>query len=145
CVPGVQPSALPIFYRALGAEVTVVEALPRILPVEDEEISAAAQKSFEKRGVAFRIGAKVTKLGRSGQGVALELETGGKKETLQAERAIVAVGIDANTEDMGLEALGLKIDRGHVVTDAHGKTNVPGLYAIGDVAGAPWLAHKAMH
>src|SRR3984957_12455343 len=125
------------FYRALGAEVTVIEALPRILPVEDEEVSAAAQKAFEKRGIRFRIGAKVTKLARKGDGVALELEAGGKAETLEAEKAIVAVGIAANVEDMGLEELGLKIERGHVVTDAHGGTNVPGLYAIGDVAGPP--------
>jgi dihydrolipoamide dehydrogenase len=133
------------FYRALGAEVTVIEALPRILPVEDEEVSAAAQKAFEKRGIAFRIGAKVTRLAKTKGGVALTLEAGGKPETLEAERAIVAVGIAANVEDMGLEALGLRIDRGHVVTDGHGVTNVPGLYAIGDVAGPPWLAHKAMH
>ena len=133
------------FYRALGAEVTVVEALPRILPVEDGEISAAAQKAFERRGVAFRVGAAVTKLSKSKSGVKLELEAGGKRETLEAERAIVAVGIEGNVEGMGLEDLGLKIDRGHVVTDGHGQTNVPGLYAIGDVAGPPWLAHKAMH
>jgi dihydrolipoamide dehydrogenase len=130
------------FYRALGAEVTVVEALPRILPVEDEEISAAAQKAFERRGISFRVGAKVTRLAKTKAGVALTLEGA---EPLEADRAIVAVGIDANVEDMGLEALGLKIDRGHVVTDANGATNVAGLYAIGDVAGPPWLAHKAMH
>ena len=134
------------FYRALGAEVTVVEALPRILPVEDEEVSAAAQKAFERRKIAFRVGAKVTRLAKTAKGVALELEAGGgKSERLEAERAIVAVGIAANVEDMGLEALGLKLDRGHVVVDAHGATNVKGLYAIGDVAGPPWLAHKAMH
>jgi len=133
------------FYRALGAEVTVIEALPRILPVEDEEVGAAAQKAFEKRGIAFRIGARVTKLAKTKAGVALTLETGGKAETLEAERAIVAVGIAANVEDIGLEALGLKLDRGHVAIDASGATNVKGLYAIGDVAGAPWLAHKAMH
>jgi dihydrolipoamide dehydrogenase len=133
------------FYRALGADVTVVEALPRILPVEDEEVSAAAQKAFEKRKIAFRVGAKVTRLAKTAKGVALELEIEGKKERLEAERAIVAVGIAANVEDMGLEALGLKLDRGHVVVDSHGATNVKGLYAIGDVAGPPWLAHKAMH
>jgi len=133
------------FYRALGAEVTVIEALPRILPVEDEEISKAAHRSFEKRGIAFRIGAKVTRLAKTAKGVAMETEAGGKTERLEAERAIVAVGIDANVEGMGLEALGLTIDRGHVVADGHGRTNVPGLYAIGDVAGPPWLAHKAMH
>ena len=133
------------FYRALGAEVTVVEALPRILPVEDEEVSKAAHRAFEKRGIAFRVGAKVTKLAKSRSGVTLQIEAGGKAETLEAERAIVAVGIDANVEDMGLETLGLKLDRGHVVTDARGATNIAGLYAIGDVAGPPWLAHKAMH
>ena len=133
------------FYRALGAEVTVVEALPRILPVEDEEVSAAAQKAFEKRGMVFRIGAKVTKLSKTAGGVALELEVGGKTERLEAERAIVAVGIAANVEGIGLEELGLKLDRGHVAADASGETNVKGLYAIGDVAGPPWLAHKAMH
>jgi dihydrolipoamide dehydrogenase len=133
------------FYRALGAEVTVIEALPRILPVEDEEISKAAHRAFEKRGTAFRVGAKVTRLAKTAKGVALELEADSKTERLEAERAIIAVGIDANVEGMGLEALGLAIDRGHVVTDGHGRTNVPGLNAIGDVAGPPWLAHKAMH
>ncbi|HEY3796969.1 MAG TPA: dihydrolipoyl dehydrogenase [Caulobacteraceae bacterium] len=133
------------FYRALGCEVTVVEALPRILPVEDEEISAAAQKAFERRGIKFRVGAKVTKLSKAGAGVALELETGGKAERLEAEHAIVAVGIAGNVEDLGLEDLGVKVDRGHIAIDARGATNVKGLYAIGDVAGPPWLAHKAMH
>ena len=133
------------FYRALGAEVTVVEALDRILPIEDAEISAAAQKAFEKRGMTFRTGAKVTRLAKDGQGVTLTVEVGGKAETLTAERAIVAVGIDGNVEGLGLEALGVAVERGHVVSDAHARTNVPGLYAIGDVAGAPWLAHKASH
>jgi dihydrolipoamide dehydrogenase len=133
------------FYRALGAEVTVVEMLPRILPVEDEEISAAAHKAFERRGIKLRVGAKVTALKSSKSGVSLSFEAEGKAETLQAEVAIVAVGIDANIEDLALEALGVKIDRGHIVTDGHGATNVAGLYAIGDVAGPPWLAHKASH
>ena len=133
------------FYRALGVDVTVIEALPRILPVEDEEISAAAHKAFEKRGLKFRVGVKVTGLARKGAGVAVTLEAGGKTETLEAERAIVAVGIAANVEGLGLEALGVKIDRGHVVVDANGATNVAGLYAIGDIVGPPWLAHKASH
>ncbi|HWA60423.1 MAG TPA: dihydrolipoyl dehydrogenase [Caulobacteraceae bacterium] len=133
------------FFRALGSEVTVVEALPRILPVEDEEVSKAAHKAFEKRGIRFRVGARVTKLSRTRDGVAIALEAGGKAETLEADVAIVAVGIDGNVEGLGLEALGVKVDRGHVVTDAHGATNVKGLYAIGDVAGPPWLAHKASH
>ncbi len=133
------------FYRALGAEVTVVEALDRVLPVEDEEVSAAAQKAFAKRGIQFRIGAKVTKLSKTKTGVSVALEAGGKAETLEAEKAIVAVGIAGNVEDLGLETLGVKLDRDHVIIDGHCATNVPGLYAIGDVAGAPWLAHKASH
>lgn len=133
------------FYRALGAEVTVVEAAPRILPVEDEEVSTAARKAFERRGLKFRTTAVVKSLSASRAGVKLTLETGGKSETLEAERAIVAVGIVGNVEDLGLEVLGVKIDKTHVVTDAHGATGVPGLYAIGDVAGPPWLAHKASH
>ena len=133
------------FYRALGAEVTVIEALPRILPVEDADISAAAQKAFEKRGIKFRVATTVSKLSSGRDGVTVILTMGDKRETLQAERAIVAVGIDGNVEDLGLEALKVKIERGHVVTDRHGATNVAGLYAIGDVAGPPWLAHKASH
>ena len=133
------------FYRALGSEVTVIEMLPRILPVEDEEVSKAAHKAFEKRGIKFRVGAAVKKLSKTKAGVALEIEAGGKAETLEADVCIVAVGIVGNVEDMGLEALGVKIDRTHIVTDSHGGTGVPGLYAIGDVAGPPWLAHKASH
>jgi dihydrolipoamide dehydrogenase len=133
------------FYRALGSEVTVLEALPRILPVEDEEVSAAAKKAFERRGLKFRVGANVKKLTKSKTGVALDIEVGDKAETLEAEVAIVAVGIVGNVENLGLEALGVKIEKTHVVTDSHGGTGVPGLYAIGDVAGPPWLAHKASH
>jgi len=131
------------FYRALGAEVTVVEAVDRIMPVEDAEVSKAAQKAFEKRGIKFRIGAKVTKIDKTANGVSVSVEVGGKAEQLTAEKCIVAIGIVPNTE--GVESVGLTLDRGHVVTDKHCKTNVPGLYAIGDVAGAPWLAHKASH
>ncbi|WP_334164340.1 dihydrolipoyl dehydrogenase [Phenylobacterium sp.] len=133
------------FFRALGSEVTVVEALPRILPVEDEEVSKAAHKAFEKRGIRFRVGASVKRLNKGKTGVSVEIETGGKAETLSGDVAIVAVGIVGNVEDLGLEALGVKIERTHVVTDGHGGTGVPGLYAIGDVAGPPWLAHKASH
>ena len=133
------------FYRALGADVTVIEMLDRIVPVEDAEISAAAQKAFEKRGLKFRVGAKVNKLTKSKSGVSVEIEAGGKAEKLDAEAAIVAVGIVGNTEGLGLEALGVKVDRTHVVIDEHFATGVPGLYAIGDIAGPPWLAHKAMH
>jgi dihydrolipoamide dehydrogenase len=133
------------FYRALGSDVTVIEALPRILPVEDEEISGIALKAFQKRGLKFRVGAKVTSLTKTASGVAIALEAGGKAETLEADCAIVAVGIEGNVEGLGLEALGVKIDRGHVVIDPDCATNVAGLYAIGDVAGPPWLAHKASH
>ena len=133
------------FYRALGAEVTVIEAMDRILPVEDEEVSAAALKAFKARGISFHTGAKVTKLAPGKDGVTLTLEAGGKSETLSAERAIVAVGIEANIETLGLDSLGVKVERGHIVTDDHGGTGVSGLYAIGDVAGPPWLAHKASH
>jgi dihydrolipoamide dehydrogenase len=133
------------FYRALGCEVTVIEALDRIVPVEDEEVSKAAQKAFEKRGLKFRVGAKVTKVTKSKDGVSVALEVGGKAETLQAEVCISAVGIMANLENIGVEALGLELDRGHVKTGPHGETNVAGLFAIGDCAGPPWLAHKASH
>jgi dihydrolipoamide dehydrogenase len=108
-------------------------------------VSKAAHKAFEKRGLKFRVPAKVTKLEKTKAGVGLTLEAGGKTETLEAEVAIVAIGIAGNVEDLGLEALGVALDRGHVVIDAHAATNVKGLYAIGDVAGPPWLAHKASH
>ncbi|THD57008.1 dihydrolipoyl dehydrogenase [Phenylobacterium sp.] len=133
------------FYRALGSDVTVIEALPRILPVEDEEVSKAAHKAFEKRGLKFRVPANVKKLTKTKTGVAVEIEAGGKTETLEADVAIVAVGIVGNVEDLGLETLGVKVEKTHVVVDKHGATGVPGLYAIGDVAGPPWLAHKASH
>lgn len=133
------------FYRSLGSEVTVIEALDRILPVEDEEVSIAAKKAFERRGLVFRVGAKVVKLAKTAKGVAVDLEVGGKTERLEADIAIVAVGITGNVENLGLETLGVKVDHGDVVTGAHSATSVAGLYAIGDVAGPPWLAHKASH
>ena len=133
------------FFRALGSEVTVIEALDRILPAEDEEVSTAAKKAFEKRGLKFRVGAKVNRLSKDAAGVTLDVEAGGKSEQLKADVCIVAIGIVANTENIGLEQLGVKVERGNVVTGAHQETNVPGLYAIGDCAGAPWLAHKASH
>ncbi len=126
-------------------DVTVIESLERILPVEDAEVSAAAQKSFEKRGMKFRVAARVAKVAADKAGVTVELTANGKAETLKADVALLAVGIDGNVENLGLEALGVKLDRGHVVTNDHCATNVTGLYAIGDVAGAPWLAHKASH
>ena len=133
------------FYRALGAEVTVVEAIDRIMPVEDIEVSKAAQKAFEKRGMKFRVGCTVNSVKKSTKGVAVSIKSAKGDETLEAEVCISAVGITANTDGIGLEALGVTMDRGHITIDGHCQTNVKGLYAIGDCAGAPWLAHKASH
>ena len=133
------------FYRALGAEVTVVEAIDRIMPVEDIEVSKAAQKAFEKRGMKFRTGCTVNSVKKSTKGVAVSIKSAKGDETLEAEVCISAVGITANTDGIGLEALGVNMDRGHITIDGHCQTNVKGLYAIGDCAGAPWLAHKASH
>jgi dihydrolipoamide dehydrogenase len=133
------------FYAALGVQVTVIELLDRILPVEDEEVSAFARKSFEKQGITIRTGAQATGLKATKDGVSATVESGGKSETLTASHAILAVGITGNVEGLGLEALGVSVEKGHIVTDGFGRTNVAGLYAIGDVTGAPWLAHKASH
>ncbi|NGM47629.1 dihydrolipoyl dehydrogenase [Rhodobacter sp. SGA-6-6] len=134
------------FFNTLGAETTVVEVMDRILPVEDAEISAFAKKSFVKQGMKILEKAAVKKLDRHpGKGVTAHIEVGGKVETQEFDTVISAVGIVGNVEDLGLEALGVKIDRTHVVTDEFCRTGVPGLYAIGDIAGAPWLAHKASH
>src|SRR5262249_48161175 len=133
------------FYQALGVKVTVIELLDRILPVEDADVSAFALKQFKKLGLDFRIGAKASDVKANSNGVTATIDVGGKKETLAASHAIIAVGIVGNVENLGLEALGVKVDRTHIVTDGLGKTNVQGLYAIGDVTGPPWLAHKAGH
>ncbi|MGB3281504.1 MAG: dihydrolipoyl dehydrogenase [Methylovirgula sp.] len=134
------------FYRSFGADVTLVEALPRILPTEDAEIAAHAQKRFEKRGIKILAGTKVTQVEKTDAGVVASVEDAqGASRTLQAERLISAVGVVGNVENLGLEALGVKIERGSVAIDAFGRTNVAGMYAIGDVAGAPMLAHKAEH
>jgi len=133
------------FYQDMGVEVTIVEYLDRILNAEDEEISALAQKSFEKRGIKILTSAKLLGLKETSQGVAADIETGGAKQQLVAERVIMAVGIVGNSENIGLEATKVKLDRGHIVTDGYGATVEAGLYAIGDVTGAPWLAHKASH
>jgi dihydrolipoamide dehydrogenase len=134
------------FYRTMGAEVTVVELLPQILPVEDHEIAALAQKRFEKQGMKIITGAKVTSVRKGADGVTATVETGdGKRQDIAAEKLISAVGVVGNVEGLGLEALGVKMDRGTIVTDGLGRTNVPGIYAIGDVAGPPMLAHKAEH
>ena len=133
------------FYRTMGAEVTVVEVLPQILPVEDAEIAAHARKRFEKQGIKIITGAKVTKVEKGANSVTATIDDGKATQTLTAERLISAVGVVGNIENLGLEKLGVKIDRGTVVTDGLGRTNVPGIYAIGDVAGPPMLAHKAEH
>jgi dihydrolipoamide dehydrogenase len=133
------------FYAAFGVKVTVVELLDRILPVEDEEVSAFAKKRFEKEGIKILTSTEAKALKATESGVEAVISAGGREETLTASHAIVAVGISGNVEGLGLEALGAKIEKGHIVTDGYGATGVTGLYAIGDVAGAPWLAHKASH
>ncbi|MBB3234724.1 dihydrolipoyl dehydrogenase [Phyllobacterium endophyticum] len=134
------------FYRTMGAEVTVVELLSNVMPVEDAEISAIARKQFEKQGMKIITDAKVTKVEKAANSITAHVETkDGKVEKIAADRLISAVGVQGNIENLGLEALGIKTDRGCVVVDGYGKTSVPGIYAIGDVAGPPMLAHKAEH
>lgn len=133
------------FYNTLGADTMVVEVMDRILPVEDAEISAFAKKSFTKQGMKIMEKSTVKKLDRAKGKVTAHIETGGKTETMEFDTVISAVGIVGNVEGLGLEALGVKVDRTHVVTDEYCRTGVEGLYAIGDIAGAPWLAHKASH
>ncbi len=134
------------FYHELGAEVTVLEVLDRVLPVEDEEISALLQKALEKQGLAIHTGAGLESLTVGGDSVAARFKTAdGSAHEADFERVIMAVGITGNVENMGLEEAGVKIDRGHVVIDQWCRTGVDGIYAIGDLAGPPWLAHKASH
>ena len=133
------------FYRSMGAEVTVVEVMDRVLPVEDEEISALAHKAFEKQGMKIMTQTKVTKLVKSKAGVTAMLETAKGKQELKVDVVISAVGIVANVENIGLDKTKVKLDRGHIVTNEWLETSEKGIYAIGDVAGAPWLAHKASH
>jgi dihydrolipoamide dehydrogenase len=134
------------FFRTMGSEVTVVEVLPQILPVEDAEIAGIARKQLEKQGLKIMTGAKVTKLDKKSDSVVATIDDGkGKTESVEFDRVISAVGVVGNIENLGLEKLGVKTDRGCIVIDGYGKTNVPGLYAIGDVAGPPMLAHKAEH
>jgi dihydrolipoamide dehydrogenase len=134
------------FYRTLGAEVTVVEILPQILPAEDAEIAAFARKSFEKQGIKILTGAKVTRLDKGSDSVTATVDDGkGGTQTLKVERVISAVGVTGNIENLGLEKLGVKTERGMIAIDSFNRTNVPGIYAIGDVSGPPMLAHKAEH
>jgi dihydrolipoamide dehydrogenase len=133
------------FFNTLGADTTVVEVMDRVLPVEDAEISAFAKKQFVKQGMKILEKTTVKKLDKAKGKVTAHLEANGKTETMEFDTVISAVGIVGNVEGLGLEALGVKIDRTHVVTDEYCRTGVEGLYAIGDIAGAPWLAHKASH
>ena len=157
-VPPAQPKSLIVmgsgaigiefasFYRTMGAAVTVVEVMPQILPVEDAEIAGLAAKRFEKQGMRLLTNAKVTAVTKGANSITATVDLGGgKSESITAERLISAVGVVGNIEGLGLEKLGVKTDRGCVVTDGHGRTNVAGIYAIGDVAGPPMLAHKAEH
>jgi dihydrolipoamide dehydrogenase len=133
------------FYRNLGAEVTVVEVLDRILPVEDEEISAFARKQFEKQGMKVMTGATVKALKKGANTVTATVEAAGKSQDITVERVILAIGIVGNVENIGLEGTKAKIEKTHVVVNEWLETGEPGLYAIGDLVGPPWLAHKAMH
>ncbi len=156
-VPPVMPKSLLVvgsgaigiefasFYLNMGAEVTVVEVVDRVLPVEDEEISAFARKAFEKQGMKILTGATVKAVKKAADKVTATIEVGGKSQDITVERVISAVGIVGNVEGLGLEEAGVKVERTHVVVDGYGQTGVPGVYAIGDVAGPPWLAHKASH
>ncbi|MFQ5439542.1 MAG: dihydrolipoyl dehydrogenase [Paracoccaceae bacterium] len=133
------------FFNTLGAQTTVVEVLDRVLPVEDAEISNFAKKQFQKQGMTIREGTTVTRLERGKGKVTAHLDKGGKTEKLVVDTVISAVGIVGNTEGLGLEKIGVAVDRTHIKVDAHCRTGVDGVYAIGDIAGPPWLAHKASH
>ena len=157
-VPNVMPQSLLVigsgaigiefasFYNALGVKVTVIEIMDRILPVEDEDVSAFARNSFEKQGIKIHTGAKVDRLEKGADSVTATIALkDGRQEVHEFTRVILATGIVGNAENLGLEGLGVKIDKSHIVIDEYCRTGVPGLYAIGDVAGPPWLAHKASH
>jgi dihydrolipoamide dehydrogenase len=133
------------FYRNLGSDVTVVEILDRVLPIEDEEISAFARKSFEKQGMKIYTSTQVKELKKSANSVTATLAAGDKTSTIAAERVVLAVGIVGNVEGLGLEGTKVRVEKTHIVADEWLATDEPGIYAIGDVVGPPWLAHKAMH
>jgi dihydrolipoamide dehydrogenase len=133
------------FYNAMGVDVTVVEIMDQVMPLEDAEIAQVAQKQLEKQGLKFRLSAKVAKLDKKASSVTATIEAGGRSEQITVDRVIAAAGVVANVENLGLEAVGVKLDRGCIAIDGFGRTNVPGIYAIGDVAGPPMLAHKAEH
>ncbi len=156
-VPTVMPKSLLVvgsgaigiefasFYKDLGADVTVVEVVERILPVEDEEISKFAHRQFTKQGMKIMTSAAVKKLDKQKDSVTATIEAGGKTEQITVDRVISAVGIVGNVENIGIEGTGVKVEKTHVLTDQWLQTGEPGVYAIGDLVGAPWLAHKAMH
>jgi dihydrolipoamide dehydrogenase len=156
-VPDVMPKSLLVvgsgaigiefasFFRTLGAEVTVVEVLDRVLPVEDEEVSAFAHKAFEKQGMKIMTGAAVKALKKGKDSVTATVEAGGKSSEITVDRVIMAVGIVGNVENIGIDGTKVKVDRAHVVVDQWLQTGEPGVYAIGDLVGPPWLAHKASH
>ncbi len=156
-VPEVMPKSLLVvgsgaigiefasFYHNLGAAVTVVEVMDRILPVEDEEISAFARKNFEKQGIKILTGATVKALKKGKEDVTATIESGGKSTSLTVDRVILAVGIVGNVEKIGLDGTKVKVEKTHIVVDEWSRTGEPGVYAIGDLTGPPWLAHKASH
>ncbi len=133
------------FYRSMGAEVTVVEVMDRVMPIEDEEISALAKKAFEKQGIKIITSAQVKKFDKSKTNVKVTVEKDGKAQLITVDRVIMAVGVVANSENIGIENTKVKLERGHVVTDKWCATGEPGVYAIGDLTAPPWLAHKASH
>ena len=133
------------FYRTMGAEVTVCEVLDRVLPVEDEEVSAFAKRAFEKQGMKILTGATVSNLKKGANNVTATITVGGKAQEITVDRVISAVGIVGNVENLGLEGTKVKVEKTHIVIDQWGATGEPNVYALGDVAGPPWLAHKAMH
>jgi dihydrolipoamide dehydrogenase len=133
------------FYRTMGADVTVIEMMDRILPVEDADVSIAARASFEKQGMKILTSAKLHKLDKGKNSVTAIIEIDGEEQKITADRVIMAVGIVANTDGIGLETTKVKLDRGHIITDGYMRTAEKNVYAIGDVCGAPWLAHKASH
>jgi dihydrolipoamide dehydrogenase len=133
------------FFRDLGSEVTIIEALDRVVPVEDAEVSAFVKKSFEKQGMKVLLSASVKSVKKGASTVTATVEIGGKTQEIEADKLILAVGIVGNVEGIGLEGTKIKVDRTHVVVDGYGRTGEPNVYAIGDLAGPPWLAHKASH
>jgi dihydrolipoamide dehydrogenase len=133
------------FYNAFGVKVEIIEALDRLLPIEDDDVSKELAKAFKKQGITTHLGAKVSSAKAHGSGARVVFSKDGKDQTIDADYCLVAVGVTGNIENLGLEALGVKTDRGAIIVDGFARTNVPGIYAVGDVAGPPWLAHKATH